>query len=269
MQRSIHARPGLGAALQIVQEGGLPLRRVLVEFPALVFVRAGRKRIRSAGVTVTANSGEMVAVEAGSEIEVTNALPPHGPYEAFCLALDPQLCGSTENLPAKTRVISPAVALGRPPSYLLSAFERAVASCEKGASAPDRILRHHLQEVLIGLELLGWRFDASGLGRTSNRVRRLLGADLSRGWRIGAVGKSLGMSEATLRRRLGEEGLSFRAILGQVRMGRALALLQSSNLSVTQVAYEVGYESVSQFTAKFRRHFGQSPRRLREPRAQN
>jgi AraC-like DNA-binding protein len=264
MQRSIHARPGLGAALQIVQEGGLPLRRVLVDFPSLIFVHSGRKTIRSADATFTANQGETLAVAAGSEIEVTNALPATGPYEAFCLSFDPQLCSATENPLSPARIISPAAALGRPPGYLLSAFQRAAASCERPADAPDGIIRHQLQEVLLALELLGWRFDARGATRTSARLRRLLGAGPDQRWKIGAAGKLLGMSEATLRRRLEAEGLGFREIIGQVRMGRALTLLQSSDLSVTQIAYEVGYESISQFTAKFRRHFGQSPGQLRE-----
>lgn len=264
MQRAIHVRPGLGAALRVVQEGGKPLRRVFVDFPSLIYVHAGCKRIRTKARTVIAPEGEMIAVEAGSEIEVTNAVPARGAYVASCLAIDPHLCAVTENPVAKAKVISLAVALGRPPDYVLSAFQRAVTSCERTAQSPDAILRHQLQEVLLGLELLGWRFEVSHLNRTSVRVRRLLGSNPAERWKAAAVGKALGMSEATLRRRLDDEDLTFRDILGQVRMGRALALLQSSELSVTQIAFEVGYESVSQFTARFRRHFGQSPTMLRE-----
>lgn len=263
MQRAIHVRPGLAAALRIVQEGGKPLRRVLVDSPILIFVEAGRKVIRTGSTTVTAGPGELVAVAPGTELEVTNALPAAGPYVACCLALDPEFCGGAENPASNGRIITLAVALGRPPEYLASAFQHAVASCEQAASSPQAILRHRLQEVLLGLELLGWRFDMSGLSRTSLRVRRLLGSDPARRWRMPAVARHLGMSEATLRRRLDEEAVGFRAILAQVRMSRALALLQSSDRSVLQIAYDVGYESVSQFTASFRRHFGQSPRTLR------
>lgn len=264
MQRSIHARPGLGAALQVVQEGGIPLRRVLVDFPSLILVQAGRKRIRSAGVTVTADRGEMLAVPAGSEIEVTNALPAAGPYEAFCLAFDPELSSTIETAPAQARIIASAVALGRPPAYLLSAFQRALTSCERPADSPQNIVRHQFQEVLLALEAMGWRFDVRAANKPAARLRRLLGSDPARRWKVREVGRSLGMSEATLRRRLEEDGLSFRTIIAQVRMGRALTLLQSSDRPVTQIAYDVGYESLSQFTAKFRRHFGQSPSRLRE-----
>lgn len=269
MQRSFHARAGLGAVLQVVQEGGFPLRRVLVEFPSLIFVQSGRKKIHAGGKTFVADEGEMLAVGAGTEVEVTNALPPAGPYEAFCFSFDPQLSGSTESQRAAVKTISTAAVIGRPPRYLLAAFQRAAASCESGADLPDCIVRHQFQEVLLGLEQLGWRFDARGVTRTSARLRRLLSADPAKRWKMSAVGKQLGMSEATLRRRLADEALGFREIITQVRMGRALMLLQSSELSVTQIAFEVGYESISQFTAKFRRHFGQSPGRLRQRAVKN
>lgn len=252
-----------------MQEGGLPLRRVLVDFPSLIFVHAGRKQIRTVGTTLIAHPGEMLALAAGSEIEVTNALPSAGPYEAHCLSFDPELSSATTSPLSKARIVSPAVALGRPPGYLLAAFQRVAASCERAAESPDCILRHQFQEVLLGLEHLGWRFDPRGVIPTSARIRRLLGADPAQRWRMGEVGRLLGMSEATLRRRLEEEGVGFREIIGQVRMGQALVLLQSSDRSVTEIAYAVGYESLSQFTAKFRRHFGQSPGRLRGPRAKD
>lgn len=61
------------------------------------------------------------------------------------------------------------------------------------------------------------------------------------------------MSEATLRRRLEKEGLSFLQILIDVRMTRALALLQVTDLSIGQIALEVGYNSPSRFAARLRR----------------
>jgi AraC-like DNA-binding protein len=264
MPRSIHARAGIGAALAIVQEGGGPLRHVLVEWPSLIWVRAGRKEIRAGNVTRTAQQGEMLAVSAGSEIEVTNALPIAGPYEAFCLAFDPQLVAATEQMPAKARIVSTATTLREPPAYLSAAFQGALDALAAKKPMPDRILRHRFQEVLLGLEIRGWRFDARHAASPSSRVRQLLGSNPAKHWKIAEVGRAFGMSEATLRRRLQADGVSFREIITRVRMGRALTLLQASELSITQISLEAGYDSLSQFTARFRRHFGQSPRRLRE-----
>lgn len=266
MQCTIQARAGVGAVLRVVQAVGGPLRRVRVELPSLILVSAGRKVVRAGGEPFATEAGEMLAVAAGTEIEFTNELPAAGAYEAFCLSFDPALLGEVsaeENPGTEARVVGSVAALGRVPGWLRAAYQRVAAAPDE--AVPEGLVRHQWQEVLLGLELTGWRFAVQGAERTAVRLRRLLAADPARRWRVGEVGRSLGMSEATLRRRLEAEGVSFRDILAQVRMGRALALLQSSERSVTEVAYAVGYESLSQFTAKFRRHFGRSPGQLREP----
>ena len=59
-------------------------------------------------------------------------------------------------------------------------------------------------------------------------------------------------------------GASFRELLGNIKMMRALTLLQTSPLGVAQVAYAVGYESPARFAAKFRAHFGCTPSDVRK-----
>jgi AraC-like DNA-binding protein len=261
MNRSIVARPGLGAALQIVQEGGRPLRRVLVEVPCVILVLAGVKRVRAGSRRVAAQAGEVVALAAVQEIEVTNVPPATGPYEAHCLAFDPALF-EIEVAPDAAR-IDGALALPTPPAHFRAALQRALAACDPDAGPPEPLARHHLQEVLVSLSVLGGRFDTRALHSHAARVRRLLNADPAQAWRAEAVARTLGLSEATLRRRLERERTSFRALLLQVRMSRALGLLQASDLPIVQIAYACGYESVSQFTARFRAHFGQTPATLR------
>jgi AraC-like DNA-binding protein len=263
MKRALHVRPGLGIALHVVQEGGRPLWRVFVEFPSLLLVCAGTKRLRLDGEEIIAREGEMIALAGGAEVEVTNTPPATGPYLAQSLSIDPALCLECERPGRRLTPIVGARRLVRPPEFLRAAFARALVACDESAGPPLSIARHQLQEVVLGLAEHGLGFDLSRLNRISTRVRRLVGSDATRRWRAGVVARQLGMSEATLRRRLEREDTSFRRLLQEVRMGRALVLLQSSELSVVQVALEVGYDSVSQFSARFRRHFGQSPRQLR------
>lgn len=73
------------------------------------------------------------------------------------------------------------------------------------------------------------------------------------------------MSEATLRRRLAEDGRTFRDILAEQRMSTALSLLQTTTLPVSQVAEAVGYRSASRFAARFRTRFGVLPSDVRVP----
>jgi|694.fasta_scaffold49487_2 AraC-like DNA-binding protein len=61
-------------------------------------------------------------------------------------------------------------------------------------------------------------------------------------------------------------GLTFRAYLTQVRTEHARALILHSNRGITEIAYESGFQSISQFHRVFRKSFGMSPGRLRATR---
>lgn len=50
-----------------------------------------------------------------------------------------------------------------------------------------------------------------------------------------------------------------------LRMNRAKELLATTDLSITQIAFEVGYEFSSNFTTAFKRHFGVTPSNIRKP----
>jgi AraC-like DNA-binding protein len=71
------------------------------------------------------------------------------------------------------------------------------------------------------------------------------------------------MSEATFRRRLAEQGQCFNSILIDVRMMTALVLLQVTDCPISEVAYQVGYESASRFSVRFKKRFGFSPMAVR------
>jgi AraC-like DNA-binding protein len=71
---------------------------------------------------------------------------------------------------------------------------------------------------------------------------------------------SAGMSARTLTRLFQREtGLSFRAWRRRLRLLKSLSLLEAGG-SVTKTALDCGYESVSAFTAAFRKEFGLTPR---------
>jgi AraC-like DNA-binding protein/ligand-binding sensor protein len=58
-------------------------------------------------------------------------------------------------------------------------------------------------------------------------------------------------------------GLTFREYLAQIRIERAKSLLIHSAKSVTEIAYESGFQSLSQFHRVFRKIHGISPGRMR------
>jgi AraC-like DNA-binding protein len=91
----------------------------------------------------------------------------------------------------------------------------------------------------------------------------LLATDPQQSWRAEDVAAQLAISPATLRRRLAAEGTSFRAVLEETRLARALTLIQTTNLPLKHIADDCGYLSPSRFAARFRQRFGSLPSELR------
>lgn len=73
----------------------------------------------------------------------------------------------------------------------------------------------------------------------------------------------LGMSRATLQRRLKAEGTSFEAILDGLRQRLARRFLRSENYSVKKTAYQLGFSDPAAFSRAFKRWTGRSPSELR------
>jgi AraC-like DNA-binding protein len=81
--------------------------------------------------------------------------------------------------------------------------------------------------------------------------------------RIAAVARKLGISTRTLARRLAAEGLSFGGILDDLRSALALRYLEQADLSISQIAWLLGYQEVSSFTHAVKRWTHRTPRQLR------
>jgi AraC-like DNA-binding protein len=75
--------------------------------------------------------------------------------------------------------------------------------------------------------------------------------------------RSLGLSQRTLARRLKSGGLSFARILRELRYDLARTYLRETSLSISRIAWLLGYEEVSSFTHAFKRWSGKTPRQAR------
>lgn len=73
-----------------------------------------------------------------------------------------------------------------------------------------------------------------------------------------AVAAAFGLAERSLRRRLSQEGRSFRTLLEEVRFSKARQLLEAA-LPVDEVARQLGYAESAAFIHAFQRWAGQSP----------
>jgi AraC-like DNA-binding protein len=74
-----------------------------------------------------------------------------------------------------------------------------------------------------------------------------------------AVAKALALSVRTLSRRLAEEGTTYAEVVDGLRRNLALQYLKEPGMSVSQIAWLLGYEGSTSFNHAFRRWTGQSP----------
>jgi AraC-like DNA-binding protein len=109
-----------------------------------------------------------------------------------------------------------------------------------------RLLTGYCEEILASRE--------EGSPDLRYRVERIIAKLLSRGEaETEAVAHELGMSVRTLARRLGGPGVSFAQILDELRHHLALRYLRDPNLSLSQIAFLLGYSELSAFSHAFRR----------------
>jgi AraC-like DNA-binding protein len=73
----------------------------------------------------------------------------------------------------------------------------------------------------------------------------------------------LGLSQRTLARRLAMEGVTFSEVLKSLRGDLARQYLSDRRLSVSRIAWLLGYQEVSAFTHAFKRWSGKTPREAR------
>ena len=81
--------------------------------------------------------------------------------------------------------------------------------------------------------------------------------------RADGIARRLGTSERTLARRLASEGLTFTTILNELKLDLARRHVQDSSLSISQIAWLLGYQEVSAFNHAFKRWTGTTPRKMR------
>ncbi|MFV8817475.1 GlxA family transcriptional regulator [Haliea sp. E17] len=97
------------------------------------------------------------------------------------------------------------------------------------------------------------------------QAQQWLRDNLSSGADIASLAERLGLSTRTLNRRFRlATGSSPQQWLQRLRVNEARDLLRHSNLSVGEIAWQVGFQDVSHFGKLFRQHAGISPGRYRE-----
>lgn len=101
-------------------------------------------------------------------------------------------------------------------------------------------------------------------GSTSETVRARLLQDPSRLPSLEDLATLMGVTSRTLRRRLDDEGVSYRGLVDEVRATSAEALLRDARLTLAEIAQRLGFAETASFNHAFQRWKRISPSRYRQ-----
>ena len=128
----------------------------------------------------------------------------------------------------------------------------------QGDRETSRYFRQQCQ-VLIG--------KLKGQSHFADDVRMILLARPGEFPTIEQAAEQLNLSTRTLRRRLKEEGCSFRELLNEVRFQMARDYLTETRLPLSEISWLLGYTEPGNFSHAFNRWCGLTPRAYRNQRA--
>jgi AraC-like DNA-binding protein len=236
----------------------------------LVIVIEGRKEVLWGAERKIYHAGDAFVLPAGAQVDVVNEPDAgSGVYRAlffrFSRALVIEAARLWPQLTMREVPIGSSIAVG---PALCSAIIHSGEAMAGTLDLSRRIVDHRVLEVLLilaeqgALPLMPKYVESS----VSDAVRLLIRHRLDHAWSAAAVAARLSMSEATLRRRLRDEGQSLRALLLAERMQAAYLILSDRDANVADAVAATGYTSRSHFSRHFHEAFGQAPSTVRKER---
>lgn len=240
--------------------------------PSLTVFAQGRKRVNLGGSVFLCDGSSFLlsSIDVPAESQIVEA-SEQVPLLAMFLRLDMPTVReilSREDIPEpETSVQARGIAVGETTVGLLGACSRLLELLDTPEDIP--FLNHLIQREIVYRILRtpqGERLRAiATTGDLSNRTTRAIA------WLMANYAKPLHVEELATVARMGVSTLhhQFRALTAmsplqyqkQLRLRAARQRMLMDGIDATSAAYEVGYESVSQFNREYSRLFGQPPMR--------
>jgi len=105
--------------------------------------------------------------------------------------------------------------------------------------------------------------DVDSGSTVASQVASFLEAEGNLALRLSEAAASLGYSERSLRRHLARSGTTYRKLAEQTADNRARRMLRDTAMPIQAIAFELGFDTPSNFARSFKRWTGTSPRAFR------
>jgi AraC-like DNA-binding protein len=250
--------------------------------PGVTVIAQGRKRVNLGGTTFLYGHGQylLTSVDLPIVSQIIEA-SEKSPCLAMSLKLEMplirELLSREEMHVAESPSASPAMAIGEATVEFLSACCRLMDLLNTPQDIPflsGLIQREIIYRILRGPEGARLRAIAT-LGDQSHRTAKAIAwirANYAKPLRVEDLAEIAGMGVSTLHHHFRSlTAMSPLQYQKQLRLQAARGLMLLNGLDAASAAFEVGYESTSQFNREYSRFFGQPPMRdirtLRAPGA--
>ncbi|MNM46067.1 Virulence regulon transcriptional activator VirF [compost metagenome] len=226
--------------------------------PQFAILLQGRKQVRTAQQSMEFVPGDLFLITHRCRIDVVNIPDPEsGLYLSAIVPMCAEVLAAARVLwngplpdPGETLARLPLAEHG----HALLQWRRAL---EVG----------HYTEARLALASLTVAFCRRGHGSLlippepglGDRIRDMIAAQPERDWQSRDFEDHLGISGATLRRRLAGDQLSVRGLIIDARLAHAMQLLYTTRLPLKTVAARAGYRSLSSFNKRFNARYGLDP----------
>ncbi len=244
------------------------IRDMTIDEPALIVVLDGIKEVHIAGDMFEFHPGEPFVLTAGQSFDIVNRPDEtSGRYRAVFITLPRDLVRRVAQAhPRRTKATVASPRKPHDPGIDLTA--QTVDTISHAATALNRtdldasLAEHRVMEILLLIGHVPAIARSDAAVTVAERARHHIALAPMDPWRSQDIARLLGVSAATLRRRLAEEGTSLRLILAAERMRRARAMIEDGERNIAAIAAACGYSSRSHFAASFRSAHGTTPHSL-------
>jgi AraC-like DNA-binding protein len=238
-----------------------------VSKPLVALVVQGRKRVRMGQDVFDFGFGDSLIISADVPTisQVTQA-SVGDPYCSFVMELDPAaLAELAVDMNAAPIAHSSPIRIEPTDHEVHDAASRIMKLCERPSSLPilgPQLVREFHYWLLAGrhgsaIRRLGW---PNGHVQKIGKAVALLRRDFALPLRVETLAEAAGMSLSTFHQHFKSiTSLSPLQFQKQLRLIEARRMMLSDDCSPTIAAFDVGYESVTQFTREYARMFGLPP----------
>lgn len=242
--------------------------RVQIAVPMIMVLTGGRKTVRWPGHRLMVGDGDIVFLapgtyqmsENGSDCQALLVFFEPEFVARFCLR-HPDVARAHSELARRDHAFTL-----RSTSFLKASIRSLDVFFGASTVRPTRLVEHKIEEIVLSAldaDARMWPALRAVTRRDRSLVRYV---ELSRSGphRLTDLARESGYSLSTFKRRFqAATGVPPAAWLRAKRLERAKILLETTDRSVTDIALEAGFASLSHFIQMFRRRYRMTPSRLR------